>query len=202
MTAKSGFFNRIKELSSNQKILFAVALSERMLPNYQLFAQITEQEDSQKASTIQDMLWQSLYTPNFKLNYDRMLDQLEALMPDHGDHDFYGVYPATDALMALSTILTALQQKIDADLINVSKLSSSTVAAFIEASDLPDDLNSEKALDDYIFDHPLMADEKAIQEQLLEWVEEQEKTDPEAIKALRKELRDSGVSNIGVSLAE
>lgn len=201
MTAKPGFFNRIKALNSKQLTLFAVALSERMLPNYLLFAQITEQADSQKASTIQDILWQSLYTRNFKLNYERMQDQLELLIPEPDAHDFYGVYPATDALVAMITILTAMEQKVDTDLINISKLSSSTVAAFIEASEQPE-LESEEALDDFVFAHPLMAEEREIQNQLLEWVEQQDPMDPEAVKALRKELRDEGVSNLGITLAD
>ncbi|GAA5192417.1 YjaG family protein [Ferrimonas gelatinilytica] len=201
MTAKPGFFNRIKALNSKQLTLFAIALSERMLPNYLLFAQITEQADSQKAATIQDMLWQSLYTRNFKLNYERMQDQLELLIPEPEEYDFYGVYPATDALVAMVTILSAMEQKVDTDLINLSKLSSSTVAAFIEASEQPE-VESEEALDDFVFSHPLMAQEREIQNQLLEWVEEQDPIDPEAVKALRKELRDEGVSNIGVTLTD
>ncbi|SHI27565.1 YjaG family protein [Ferrimonas marina] len=201
MTAKTGFFSRVKALNEKQKVLFAIALAERMLPNYLLYAQITEQEDSAKATTILDMLWQSLYTRNLKLNYERMQDQLEELMPNTEAEEFYGVYPATDALMALSTILTAMQQKVDTDLINVSKLSSSTVAAFIEASEQPE-VETEEALDDFVFQHPLMAEERAIQGQLLDWVESPEATDTDAIKGLRKELRDEGVSNIGVTLAD
>ncbi|MBY6187073.1 YjaG family protein [Marinobacter hydrocarbonoclasticus] len=201
MTAKKGFFSRIKTLDLWQKTLFATALAERMLPNYLLFADITEAEGADKVVTQMDMLWQSLYSKEIRLNYDRMLDQLEELMPDPQVHEFYGVYPASDALMAISTILTALQQKVEADLVNISKLSSSTVAAFIEASEQPD-FDDEDALDDFIFAHPLMQGERELQSELLTLVEELSRQDAEAIKGLRKELRDDAVSNIGVSLSE
>ncbi len=201
MTAKQGFFSRIKALDLWQKTLFATALAERMLPNYLLFAELTEAEGADKAVTQLDILWQSLYSKEIRLNYDSMLDQLEVLMHDPKVHDFYGVYPASDALMAISTILTALQQKVEADLVNISKLSSSTVAAFIEASEQPE-MEDEDALEDFVFAHPLMQDERGLQAELLELVETLSRKDADAIKALRKDLRDAGVSNIGVSLAE
>ncbi|WP_298442661.1 YjaG family protein [uncultured Ferrimonas sp.] len=201
MSAKPGFFNRIKALDTWQKTLLAAALTERMLPNYQLFAQITEQEDADKPAIALDLLWQSLYDRKFKLNLERLINQMDELVPDPEQHEFYGVYPATDLLTSLSTIFTALQQKIETDLVNISKLSSSTVAAFIEASEQPD-IDNDDALDDFIFEHELMAQERDIQEQLLEFVEQQNGVWPDAIKGLRKELRDIGVSNIGISLAE
>ncbi|QIZ75554.1 YjaG family protein [Ferrimonas lipolytica] len=199
MTAKNGFFNRIKALDTWQKTLFAAALTERMLPNYQLFAQITEQENGDKPGIALDLLWQSLHDRKFKMNYERLINQMDELVPAEDEHDFYGVYPATDLLTSLSTIFTALQQKIETDLVNISKLSSSTVAAFIEASEQPE-VKTEEALDDFIFQHELMAQERDIQEQLLEFVEQQNGVWPDAIKGLRKELRDLGVSNIGISL--
>ncbi|MBY5990542.1 YjaG family protein [Ferrimonas balearica] len=200
MTSKQGFFSRIKALDLWQKTLFATCLAERMLPNYLLFAEITEAEGSDKAVVQLDMLWQSLYSKEMKLNHERMMNQLEEMMPDPQQHEFYGVYPATDALMAITTILTALQQKVESDLVNISKLSSSTVAAFIEASEAPE--LEEDALEDFVFAHPLMQEERDIQNQILALVEQMSRRDIEDIKGLRKELRESGVSNIGVSLSE
>ncbi|WP_028115973.1 YjaG family protein [Ferrimonas senticii] len=199
MTAKPGFFTRIKTLELWQKTLFATALTERMLPNYQLFAEMTEQEDGEKPQVALDLLWQSLYDRKFKLNLERLINQMEELMPDEEAHDTYAVYPAMDMLTSLITIFSAIQQKIETDLINISKLSSSTVAAFIEASEQPD-VDSEDALDDYVFEHELMQQEREIQEQLLDYIESLEKPFPDEIKGLRKEMRDAGISNIGVSL--
>ncbi|MBY6094384.1 YjaG family protein [Ferrimonas balearica] len=201
MTARQGFFSRIKALDLWQKTLFATALAERMLPNYLLFAELTEAEEADKVVTQLDMLWQSLYSKDIRLNYERMLNQLEERMPDPQVHDFYGVYPASDALMAISTILTALQQKVEADLVNISKLSSSTVAAFIEATEQPE-IEDDDALDEFVFSHPLMQEERGLQSELLTLVETLSRKDVDAIKGLRKELREEGVSNIGVSLSE
>ncbi len=198
MTAKPGFFNRIKALDTWQKTLLATALTERMLPNYQLFAQVTDQENSDKAMIALDLLWQSLTDRKFKLNFERLINQMDALIPDEQQYDCYAVYPATDLLTALVTIFTALQQKIETDLINISKLSSSTVAAFIEASESDDAQIS--ANDDWVFAHPLMQEERELQEQLLDWVEQLSPSDADEVKGLRKELREAGISNLGISL--
>lgn len=82
---------------------------------------------------------------------------------------------------------------------NISKLSSSTVANYIEAIsdvDLVDD-----ALDDFIFAHEVMEEEKTLQNTLLEIIEENPKITAELVKGLRKDIIEAGVSNIGISVA-
>ncbi|TKB55425.1 YjaG family protein [Ferrimonas aestuarii] len=196
MSKQPGFFSRIKALSADQKQLFATALAERMLPNFQLFCAATESEDAAQLQSCLDLLWESSFSRRLKLNYELQIEKLEGITPDPDEHDMYGVYPAMDAVVAVSTIFIAMQQKVEEDLINVSKLSSSTVTNYIEVTEMPE--LEGRALDDFIFAHEMMQEEKSIQGQLLEWVESEPNIDD--IKEMRREIRDAGVSNIGVSL--
>lgn len=199
MTKKAGFFKRLKALELPQKKLFAIALCQRMLPNYQLFSEVCEFGDPAVLSTVLELLWQSQYDNKLKFNIDVHLQRLEDNTPDPADFDSYGVYPAMDAVVALSTLLGAIQTNLEEDITNISKLSSSTVANYIETIsdvDLTDD-----ALDDYVFAHEVMEEERALQNTLLEIIEENPKITAELVKGLRKEIIEAGVSNIGISVA-
>lgn len=198
---KPGFFKRLKALNLQQKKLFAVALCQRMLPNYQLFAEVCEFGNATVLETLQQLLWQQLYDPKLKLNLDAQLNKLEENTPEPEDFDVYGVYPALDAVVALSTYLGAMQSKIEEDITNISKLSSATVANYVEAL-LGEEFDSEDKLDDAIFAHPMMEQERELQLSLLEIIEDNPEPAADFIKALRKEIVSDGVSNIGISLSE
>ena len=73
------------------------------------------------------------------------------------------------------------------------------MAHYIEAiSDV--DLVDE-ALDDVVFAHEVMEEEKELQNSLLEIIEENPKLTAELVKGLRKDIIEAGVSNIGISIA-
>ncbi|MGL4449091.1 YjaG family protein [Shewanella sp.] len=199
MTKKTGFFKRLKALELPHKQLFAIALCQRMLPNYQLFSEVCEFGDPKVLSTVLELLWQSQYDKKLKFNIDIHLQRLEDNTPDPANFTAYGVFPAMDAVVALSTLLNAIQDGIEEDITNISKLSSSTVANYIEA--ISDVALVDEALDDFIFAHEVMVEEKAIQNALLEIIEEAPQITPELVKGLRKEIIEAGVSNIGISMA-
>lgn len=202
MTNKPGFFKRVKALNFEQKKVFAIALCQRMLPNYQLFSEVCEFGDPQVLDTALSLLWQSVYDNKLKLNIDIYLERLELNTPDPADFDVYGVYPAMDASTALIALLSAIQGKVEEDIVNISKLSSSTVANYIEAiSDVDADLD-EDAFDDYIFNHEVMVEEKDLQNTLLQLIEDTPKLNADFIKSLRNEIVQAGVSNIGIARPE
>ncbi|QYJ98787.1 YjaG family protein [Shewanella alkalitolerans] len=198
MSNKPGFFKRLKALEPEQKKLFAIALCQRMYPNYQLFSEVCEFGDPQVLDTVLNLLWQSMYDQKLKLNIDLYLERLDLNTPEPSDFDVYGVYPAMDAAVALTSLLSAIQSKVEDDITNISKLSSATVANYIEAT-LEEEMD-EEALDDHIFNHEVMQEEKALQASLLEIIEENPKITADFVKALRKELVQTGVSNIGISV--
>ncbi len=196
MTNKLGFFKRVKALDFQQKKVFAIALCQRMLPNYQLFSEVCEFGDPQVLDTTLNLLWQSVYDNKLKLNIDIYLERLDLNTPEPADYDVYGVFPAMDAATALIALLSAIQSKVEEDIVNISKLSSSTVANYIEAiSDVELD---EDAFDDYIFNHEVMVEEKELQSTLLQLIEDNPKLNAEFVKSLRNEIIAAGVSNIGI----
>lgn len=202
MTNKVGFFKRLKGLSSSQKQLFAVALCQRMYPNYQLFSEVSQFGDPQVLDTVLNLLWQSLYDQKLKFNIDIHLDRLNAVMPEPENFDIYGVYPAMDAVTGLIALLSAIQGKYEDDMINISKLSSSTVANYIETlcqNELSDIFDSD-VMDDFIFAHEYMSHERELQASLLNMIEQESKISADLVKGLRKEIIDSGVSNIGIEV--
>ncbi|NRA55706.1 MAG: YjaG family protein [Gammaproteobacteria bacterium] len=191
MTKQPGFFTRIKQLSFEQKMTFATVLTERMLPNYQLFSQATEFGEPKVLNVIVDIIWQKIAKQRVKFNIEVQLEKLAEQIPEQRDFDCFGVIPAIDTAMAVNTLLVALEQQIDDDLINISKLSSSTVASYITA--VEGDLTDEDT-----FDHEMMVEEKALQQYLLERIEQQGNATTPFLKELRKEFNDFGVSNIGI----
>ncbi|GIU43994.1 YjaG family protein [Shewanella algidipiscicola] len=199
MSNKPGFFKRLKALELEQKKLFAIALCQRMYPNYQLFSEVCEFGDPQVLDTALNLLWQSMYDKKLKLNIDIYLERLDLNTPEPSDFDVYGVYPAMDAAVALTSLLSALQSKVEDDIINISKLSSSTVANYIEAT-IEDEMD-EVTLDEFIFNHPVMVEEKELQASLLDIIEQNPKISADFVKGLRKEIIEAGVSNIGISVA-
>ena len=94
--------------------------------------------------------------------------------------------------------MSAISAKMEDDIINISKLSSSTVANYIEA--ISDESLMDEALDDFVFAHPVMQEEKELQDMLLDIIEANPDINPELVKGLRKDIIDAGVSNIGISM--
>jgi len=191
MTKKAGFFTRIKDLSFEQQLVFANVLSERMLPNYQLFSESVSFGNPNVLNTIVDLIWQRLAKQSVKLNLEVQQNKLLDETPELADYDNFGVVAAIDCAMAINTMLVAIEQKLDEDLINISKLSSSTVASYISA--VEGDISDEDT-----FNHDMMVEEKELQEYLLTRIESNKKLDPAFLKELRKEFKDFGISNIGI----
>ncbi|ABE54476.1 protein of unknown function DUF416 [Shewanella denitrificans OS217] len=198
MTNKQGFFKRLKALSLPQKQLFSIALCQRMLPNYQLFSEVCEFGEPKVLSTALELLWQSQYDKKLKFNIDVHLQRLEDNTPDPSQFEAYGVYPAMDAAVGIGMLMAAIDGKNEEDIINISKLSSSTVANYIEA--ISDVSLADDALDDYVFAHEVMQEEKELQDALLAIIEANPDINAELVKGLRKDVIEAGVSNIGISL--
>jgi uncharacterized protein YjaG (DUF416 family) len=169
-----------------------------MLPNYQLFSEVCEFGQPQVLSTALELLWQSQYDKKLKFNIDVHLQRLDENTPDPNQFEAYGAYPAMDAAVAIATLMGAIDGKIEEDITNISKLSSSTVANYIEA--ISEESLMDEALDEFVFSHPVMEEEKQLQGMLLDIIEANPEINIELVKGLRKDIIETGVSNIGISL--
>lgn len=188
---KLNTFARVRALEGWQAVAFSAALLERMLPNYQLFCQATGYDDEGVCRKCLDLVWEWLRSPKSKINFGLQLEKVEAVTPDTQDYDFYGVYPAIDAAIALSAVLQLLLKQDEQGAVVVSKLSQGSVEAFL--------LLTEEATDDTVKAHPLMAFEVEVQQELLD-ATEAARANAASADQLKAIALEAGISNIGLEL--
>ncbi|CAM4050276.1 MULTISPECIES: YjaG family protein [Vibrio] len=187
---------RIEKLEPWQQITFMVSLCERMYPNYAMFCQTTEFAEARIYRDILDSIWELLTVKSAKVNFERQLEKLEELVPNADEFEFYGVYPAIDACMGLAELIHAL---LDRDLLpeavqNISQQSVMTVA------DLEVAQGSDEITNDNQKQNEAVCEEWDVQWAIARPLRECTERNIELIKDLRAELRDDGISNIGVQL--
>ncbi|NOI66292.1 DUF416 family protein [Vibrio sp. 99-8-1] len=185
---------RLEKFEPWQQITFMVSLCERMYPNYAAFCETTEYADARVYRDILDSIWELLTVKKAKINFERQLEKLEELIPVSDEFDFYGVYPAIDACVALSTLLHGLLDRdyLFENMQEISQISVVTVAQLEEAQtgDLIDNDNQK--------DNEAVCAEWDVQWAIYRPLREAEERDIDLIKDLRAELRDEAVSNIGI----
>ncbi len=188
---------RLEKFEPWQQITFMACLCERMYPNYALFCENTEFADARIYRNILDSIWELLTVKNAKINFERQLEKLEELIPSSEEFDFYGVYPAIDACIALSTLLHGLLDRdyLFENMIKISELSVLTVARLEEAQGSEAITNSNQK------DNPAVCAEWDIQWAIFRPLKEAQERNIELIKDLRQELKEDGMSNIGLSVA-
>ncbi|SFX23199.1 YjaG family protein [Marinospirillum alkaliphilum] len=194
------FNQRLRRLSDWQQLAFATALAQRSAINYQLFSESVAFEGGAELNKLLGLLWESLLVREARINWAVQQEKLPALQPDPAAFDFYGVYPALDAVMALELAVEQRQQPDPDTAVRASKLSRSTVRQFLEMQ-LPETLEEEQVAA-WLNAQPLMQDENDFQDELLAQVSSQFQPHPELIRQIRELARNQGVSNLGISLED
>ncbi|MGM0704154.1 MAG: YjaG family protein [Pseudomonadota bacterium] len=190
----SGFHERLLTLSSRRQQAFMAALIERLLPNYALYVQTAGHGDAHGLRVILDLVWEQLAVQGAKIDFERQAEKLAGLEPP-GDDDSFGARRALEAVVALSALLDTLQGEAPDAVLEVSRASKGGVRAFIELTEGEEDGQRLAAL---VREHPLMKEENAFQDAVLEAAEEGV-LDRDGLKALRRLGRNEGVSNLGLS---
>ena len=187
---------RLEKFEPWQQITFMASLCERMYPNYAAFCQNTEFAESRVYKDILDSVWEMLTVKSAKVNFERQLEKLEELIPSTDEFDFYGVYPAVDACIALSTLLHGLLDRdtLFESMLKVSEQSVNTVAQLEEAQ------TGEEITNENQKENEAVCAEWDVQWAIFRPLKDAQERDIELIKDLRFELREDGISNIGVSL--
>lgn len=192
-------FQRIRELPREQQIVLALYLCERMVPNYDFFHQLTGFGDSKPLHGSLNACWDWVGAPKkTKVNFGRWQEKVDEQTPSEHGHDMLGVYPAMDACTAISTLLQGLMDDNSVNFLDVAKISQASVAKFIELNDA-EDVGTEN-LKEHVQNHELMEYEVAIQQAMLNFLEQQPAVNSALIKQLKMMLSDEGVSNLGLSL--
>ncbi|WFB47975.1 YjaG family protein [Vibrio coralliilyticus] len=187
---------RLEKLEPWKQITFMACLCERMYPNYAMFCDSTEFAEPRIYRDILDSIWEQLTVKSAKVNYERQLEKLEEIIPSSEDFDFYGVYPAIDACIGLSTLLHGLLDRDDLfeSMQKISQQSVQTVAQLEEAQTGLEMTNDNQK------DNEAVCEEWDVQWAIFRPLKDAQERDIELIKDLRFELREDGISNIGVSL--
>ena len=191
MTTKLSTFAQVRALEGADAIAFSAALLQRMVPNYQLFCELTEFAEPDTLSKCLDLIWESLCSPKSKINFATQLEKVEEATPDVSDYDSFGVYPALDAAIAMSSAINLIMKVDPHGAVVVSKLSQGSVEAYL--------LSSGEATEDDVKVHPLMQFEIAIQQELLDAVTTKAPM-TQKVSKLKTIAASEGISNIGLEI--
>ncbi len=196
----------LKNLSQWQQVAFCAALLERMLPNYQMFAEHAEFGEYKVLRNQLDLVWQWLDKDSrCKINYDAQIAKLEEQVPNPENFDFFGVFPALDSAMALMSLFQSMQDIQNSAFENIGKLSENSVSYYVElslAQVMDEQTPDEEELiisPQQINEHPLMAWEKATQNELFDFLKNasENKATCKQAKAL---VLEEGLSNLGIEI--
>ena len=198
-------FERIRALPFAYQTLLGLYLCERMLPNYQLFHQVTGFGDPEPLRGALNALWDWSWQPTkVKVNVARWQEKVDDVTPSEHGHDMLGVYPAMDACTALSTLLQGLLDKEGSYLVDVAKVSQASVAKFLELTEGAD--LSAEARQQLLLDHDLTHYEIDVQQAVLNYLEAVAPAAPlpsqTIVQQMRAMLAEEDCSNIGVSLTD
>lgn len=191
MTTKLSTFAQVRALEGADAVAFSAALLQRMVPNYQLFCELTEFAEPDTLSKCLDLIWESLCSPKSKINFATQLEKVEEATPDVSDYDSFGVYPALDAAIAMSSAINLIMKVDPHGAVVVSKLSQGSVEAYL--------LASGEATEDDVKTHPLMQFEIAIQQELLDAVTTKAPM-TQKVSKLKTIAASEGISNIGLDI--
>ena len=200
MKQKANNFQNMRELGFYQQAAIAATLLERMLPNYQLFSEVTGFGDTKLCRDILNLVWEWLFVKKVKINFERLCNELELATPDQSQFDMFGVYPAVDAMIALDSMLNGIREQDSMEFINVAKISQASVARLIEHESADLDITTEAELKKVVRDHELMAYEMDCLAELIEICGAIQSFDREQIQQLKAWVKEQGVTNLGMEL--
>ncbi|WP_415902397.1 YjaG family protein [Neptuniibacter sp. QD29_5] len=193
------FDKEFYDLKDWQLAAYCAAVSERMFPNFALFARLMEFGDVSKMRQLLDAVWDHLNNTGAKMNFEVQLDKVEENMPDLDDFDMYGASPALDAVVALFSTLNTVIAADASEVIAVANMSRESVAGFIELN--ADDQISDDELVKFINTHDLMLQEDDFQADILEIIQD-DLPRRDALQELRELAHNDGYSNLGISDSE
>ena len=176
---------------------FVTATAQRSLPNYALFSEVTGFGDVSELTHSLNMLWDFIAGQQSAKNFETLLERLEEQTPDVEQFDMYGVYPALDAIVALTTAVhCAIEPSLD-DALSNATLSLSTIYRFLSHVEVTDLKGVE--LNQYIEQHPLTLQQLDFLEEVVSLID-RGKPNAELKKALRLLASNEGISELGISI--
>lgn len=200
---------QLVHLEAWQQLTFAAAIVQRMAPNFVLFAELVAEQDEANQSgeqpvqawpktygSVLSLVWEYCSGVNSQIDFHKQLAKVEAITPDPKAYDFYGVWPALDAVAALSALVSCAEKLDNDELMQIFELSSATIHGYLEAIGQAEDEEQQGE------QHQLLLAEAAFSEQLLAQITATSKavSRRDQVTDLRRWIQDAGVSNIGIAL--
>lgn len=186
------FYKRLGKLMPWQQTVFALALAERMYPNYALYAESTGKGNESAFREALDSLWAYMTEKSSRVDLGAILEKFEEYIPDPVKEENYGAYPALDACVALGCAYNSVICRLGEEATEASNASIGSVAGFIEM------MAGRDFTDEELYEHELMESEMSFQVVLMQEVDKPR--DQEQILAIRELASQDGVSNLGISL--
>ncbi len=187
----------LKDFKPWQWTAFSTAIAQRSLPNYGLFSEVTGFGDASELNHALNMLWDHIAGQQSAKNFERLLERLEEQTPDLDNFDMYGVYPALDAIVSLTTAVHCAMNPDSEDADSNARVSFSTISRFTSQVEVPDLSGVE--LNQYLEKSPLMLQHLDFIDELVNLLKNG-KPNPETRKALRTLATNEGISELGISL--
>jgi len=185
---------QLENLLGWQQSVFCMALSEHSVLHFHLFCDAIESDLGDDIDKLNALFWEKMTVKGAKINFTTQQEHFDDIIPDAADHDFYGVYPAIDHCVILSCAFNSFLIKSKEEALNASQTSFSTIASFIE-------LQSDEELEtEALQAHPLFIAELEFQTELLQILDNERS--PEVIKSVLNFVREYGVTNLGIALAD
>ena len=85
------FYKKLQKLMPWQQTVYALALSERMYPNYCLYAESTGRGDTKLFRQALDTMWQYLTERGMHVDLSAILEKIESSMPEPQKEECYGL---------------------------------------------------------------------------------------------------------------
>lgn len=186
------FYKRLKKLMPWQQTVFCLALSERMYPNYCLYAASTGKGDSTLIRNALDVLWQYETEKSMKVDLSSILEEVEAIMPNPTQEDCYGAYPALDACITLASAYNSIVFRLGDEAFDASQTSIGSVVGFLEIQ------RGEEIPEEELYEDELIVSEMEFQVEILNLISQPR--DNLVIQHIRELSSQDGVSNLGISL--
>lgn len=186
------FYKRLNKLMPWQQTVFALALAERMYPNYHLYAESSGQGDAPAFRHALDTLWNYLTHKSSRVDLSSVLEGFEQHIPNPVPEGNYGAYPALDACVALGCAYNSVICRIGEEAEEASNASIGSVAGFLEMA------QEREFSDEELYEQELMQGEMEFQVELLAQVDQPR--DPAHILSIREWAAQGGVSNLGITL--
>ena len=201
MNSKANNFQRMRDLGFYQQAAIAATLLERMIPSYQLFAEVSNFGDAAWPRHVLDLVWEWLQVKRAKINFDKLQEELELVTPETSHFDMFGVYPAVDAMIALDSMLNGITSQDSSEFINVAKISQASVARLIEHESADLDITTEAELRKVVREHELMQYEMDCLVELMDTVAPLQHFGRPEVQLLKAWVKEQGVTNLGMELA-